>query len=75
MGGLMTSLPFLRFIAPELSGYNNMMRILKILWTFLDEEIKMHERYLTDQPHDLIDAFLLKISKNDGHEDTIFERK
>jgi len=75
MGGLVTLLPFLRFIAPELSGYNDIMKVLKILWTFLDEEIKMHEKHLTDQPHDLIDAFLLKISKNDECENTIFDRE
>lgn len=71
---MITLLPFLRFIAPELSGYNEIMKFLSILWAFIDEEIKMHEKQLTDQPRDLIDAFLLKIAKNNGQEDETFDR-
>lgn len=76
MGGILSQLPFLRFIIPQLSGYNELMRIHKDLWRFLDEEIKIHEReLLDDQPCDLIDAFLLEIRKNNETEDTIFDRE
>ncbi|XP_011699204.1 PREDICTED: probable cytochrome P450 305a1 [Wasmannia auropunctata] len=75
MGGVISQMPFLRFVIPELSGYNELMRILNKLWRFLDEEIKIHERELSDQPRDLIDAFLLEIRKNNKNENTIFDRE
>jgi len=76
LGGIVSQIPFVRFVIPELSGYNELMRILKNLWRFLDEEIMIHERELSnDQPRDLIDAFLLEIRRNNENEDTIFDRK
>lgn len=76
MGGVMSQMPFLRFIIPELSGYNKLLKILDNLWRFIDEEIKMHESTsLQDKPRDLIDAFLSEISKNDKTENTIFDRE
>ncbi|KAF3425766.1 hypothetical protein E2986_10061 [Frieseomelitta varia] len=76
MGGIVSQMPFLRFIVPELSGYNDLMRILQKLWSFLDEEINIHEKQLLEnQPQDLIDAFLLEIpSKNTEPSDTIFDQ-
>ncbi|XP_011686917.1 PREDICTED: probable cytochrome P450 305a1 isoform X2 [Wasmannia auropunctata] len=75
LGGVISQVPFLRFVIPDLLGYNELMRILNNLWRFLDEEIKIHERELSDQPRDLIDAFLLEIRKNDKNENTIFDRE
>ncbi|XP_018308006.1 methyl farnesoate epoxidase isoform X2 [Mycetomoellerius zeteki] len=76
MGGVVSQMPFLRFVIPELSGYKELMKILENLWLFLDEEIKIHERELfNDSSCDLIDAFLLEIRKNDENEDTIFDRE
>lgn len=77
MGGIISQLPFLRFIIPELSGYNELMRILRKLWSFLDEEITLHEKHLTEnEPQDLIEAFLLEIaSNNNDRKDTIFDRE
>lgn len=78
LGGVISQMPFLRFVIPELSGYNGLMRILENLWSFLDEEIKIHEKELPDdriQPRDLIDAFLLEIRKINENEDTIFDRE
>ncbi|CAK9829027.1 Methyl farnesoate epoxidase [Anthophora retusa] len=77
MGGIVSQMPFLRFIIPELSGYNDLMRILRKLWNFLDEEIHIHEKQLSgNQPQDLIEAFLLEISsKNGERDDTIFDRE
>lgn len=69
-------MPFLRFIIPELSGYNDLMRILEKLWSFLDEEIEIHENALANdsEPHDLIDAFLLEIRRRNGEKNTNFDR-
>lgn len=74
-GGVISQMPFLRFVMPELSGYNDLMRILHKLWSFLDEEIAIHERELSDnQPSNLIDAFLLGVD-TDGNNDSNFDRK
>ncbi|XP_031840629.2 methyl farnesoate epoxidase [Nomia melanderi] len=77
MGGIISQMPFLRYIIPESSGYNDLMRILRKFWSFLDEEITEHEKRLTgSEPQDLIDAFLLEISANNGaRDDTIFDRE
>ncbi|XP_014476510.1 PREDICTED: methyl farnesoate epoxidase-like isoform X2 [Dinoponera quadriceps] len=73
MGGIVSQMPFLRFVMPELSGYNDLMRILKKLWRFLDEEIEVHERELSNnQPGNLIDAFLLRTDA-DGNENFNFD--
>ncbi|XP_011146847.1 methyl farnesoate epoxidase [Harpegnathos saltator] len=72
-GGLISQMPFLRFVMPELSGYNDLMRIIRELWSFLDEEIEVHKRELSDsQPGNLIDAFLLEVDKN---KDPNFDRE
>ncbi|XP_029055473.1 methyl farnesoate epoxidase-like isoform X2 [Osmia bicornis bicornis] len=76
MGGIVSHMPFLRFIIPELSGYNELMRILRKLWGFLDEEITIHEKQLSgNEPQDLIEAFLLEISSNSKIDDSIFDRE
>lgn len=73
----MSQMPFLRFVIPKLSGYNEIMSILINLWSFLDKEIEIHEKELQSdsQPRDLIDAFLLEVHKNNENEDTIFDRE
>ncbi|CAL7939979.1 unnamed protein product [Xylocopa violacea] len=77
MGGIVSQIPFLRYIIPELSGYNDLMRILQKLWNFLNEEINVHEKALpTNQPQNLIEAFLLEISsENSKRDDSIFDRE
>ncbi|XP_012286716.1 methyl farnesoate epoxidase [Orussus abietinus] len=75
MGGIMSYMPFLRYVIPELSGFKELMYILEKLWSFLSDEISAHERKLPEsQPGDLIDAFLLEIPKNQGT-DSIFTRE
>jgi methyl farnesoate epoxidase/farnesoate epoxidase len=34
-GGLLNQMPFLRFIAPDCSGYNQLLTILHRMWNFL----------------------------------------
>ncbi|XP_017885231.2 methyl farnesoate epoxidase-like [Ceratina calcarata] len=75
MGGVVSQMPFLRFVIPEMSGYNELMRILNKLWNFLNEEINTHEKQMTGgQPQNLIEAFLLEISKNND-DNSIFDRE
>nr|QYV43140.1 methyl farnesoate epoxidase / farnesoate epoxidase [Colaphellus bowringi] len=67
-GGVLNQMPFLRHIAPNASGYNQIKNILERMWDFLEETISEHKKTveLSQQPRDLIDAFLQKIDiKND----------
>ncbi|KAK0086071.1 hypothetical protein PV325_000574 [Microctonus aethiopoides] len=68
LGGIVSHLPILRFIIPELSGYNNLMAVLQTIWIFIGEEIDDHLETLkiNEQPNNLIDAFLLELSSKDS---------
>ncbi|XP_015598468.1 methyl farnesoate epoxidase [Cephus cinctus] len=75
MGGLVSQMPFLRFLIPELSGYNELVRIHEKFWAFIDEEITNHDMKLDiNLPQDLIDTFLIEISRNKSA-DSIFNRE
>nr|WCC58046.1 cytochrome P450 [Pharsalia antennata] len=64
-GGLINQMPFLRHIAPEACGYNQIMSILNRMWKFLEEAISEHRKTVCfSQPRDLIDAFLQKMNIN-----------
>ncbi|XP_043461100.1 methyl farnesoate epoxidase-like isoform X1 [Leptopilina heterotoma] len=79
LGGIVSHMPFLRFVIPELSGYKELSTNIKKLWEFIGYEIDSHEKELTsDVPKDLIDAFLLQIrSQKDSEQqhDSIFNRE
>ncbi|CAH1119577.1 unnamed protein product [Phaedon cochleariae] len=67
-GGLLNQMPFLRHIAPDAIGYTLNKEILERMWAFLAETISEHRKTVTlsQQPRDLIDAFLQKMDiKND----------
>ncbi|CAH1107251.1 unnamed protein product [Psylliodes chrysocephalus] len=67
-GGMLNQMPFLRYVAPNASGYNQIKEILERMWEFLEETIEDHRKMFaySQQPRDLIDAFLQKIDvKND----------
>ncbi|KAJ8667473.1 hypothetical protein QAD02_009136 [Eretmocerus hayati] len=81
VGGVLSHLPLLRFVLPELSGYNELISMLRRFWKFFDDEIADHEHTLDQQqqqlPRDLIDAFLIEMrqgSRGSGSE-TIFDRE
>ncbi|XP_068896333.1 methyl farnesoate epoxidase-like [Tenebrio molitor] len=58
-GGILNQMPFLRFIAPETCGYNQLVNVLVRMWEFLEETISEHRRTMcTTHARDLIDAFL-----------------
>ncbi|XP_014218856.1 methyl farnesoate epoxidase-like [Copidosoma floridanum] len=80
LGGKLSEMPWLRWLAPGLSGYRDLVAQLRLMWGFLDEEIAEHERSLPacGQPRDLIDAFLMEIEKRAGPAPTgahIFDRE
>ncbi|CAG9864108.1 unnamed protein product [Phyllotreta striolata] len=65
-GGMLNQMPFLRYVAPNASGYNQIREILERMWEFLEETIEDHRKtfFVSQQPRDLIDAFLQKIDVN-----------
>jgi methyl farnesoate epoxidase/farnesoate epoxidase len=76
MGGILSHLPFVRFIVPKLSGYHDLNAMLSRLWSYFKEEIDNHEENLTlDDPNNLIDTYLLEIKKHTDEEDTNFDRE
>ncbi|XP_046828202.1 methyl farnesoate epoxidase-like [Vespa crabro] len=77
MGGLLSHMPFLRFIAPKWCNYDETMSLLRKQWKFIEEEITKHELELTDkEPRDLIEAFLLEIASRKGNDSNgIFDRE
>lgn len=61
-GGMLNQLPFLRFIAPEQTGYSKLKKVLVNLWEFLEETINEHRKTVcASHARDLIDAFLQKM--------------
>ncbi|XP_059622969.1 probable cytochrome P450 305a1 [Phlebotomus argentipes] len=64
-GGLLSDLPWLRFIAPEFTGYNLMVRFNKEIRSFLQKIIDDHHRnYSEDKANDdLIYAFIYEMRK------------
>ncbi|XP_025207305.1 methyl farnesoate epoxidase-like [Melanaphis sacchari] len=62
-GGTLNQMPFLRFFAPESSGYKHIKQILIEFYTFLKESIEEHKFSENDQ-EDFIHAFLMEIEKN-----------
>lgn len=59
VGALFNHFPFLRFIAPEYSGYNVYVRAHMPLWEFLSKEIKHHkETFNPAELRDFIDVYL-----------------
>lgn len=59
-----------------MSGYNNLMAVLQTIWNFFGEEIDDHLETLkiSEQPNNLIDAFLLELSSKDSLNSS-FDRK
>lgn len=59
VGALFNHFPFLRFIAPEYSGYNVYVRAHIPLWDFLSKEIKHHkDTFNPSEMRDFIDVYL-----------------
>lgn len=60
MGTLFSHFPFLRFIAPEASGYKTFVACHTNIHKFLRDEVENHKRTFnpSDESRDLIDAYL-----------------
>ncbi|KAL3275506.1 hypothetical protein HHI36_020266 [Cryptolaemus montrouzieri] len=70
-GGVLNQMPFLRFIAPQSTGFRKMMEVNQRLWDFLKETIEEHKtNFFAEHPRDLIDSFLQEMSvKNETFTD------
>ncbi|BET00584.1 cytochrome P450 [Nesidiocoris tenuis] len=64
-GGILNQMPYIRFIAPDLSHFNQTKMIVDALTSFLRELIqehrKAHNEVPQDSDRDLIDAYLREI--------------
>ncbi|XP_059622194.1 probable cytochrome P450 305a1 [Phlebotomus argentipes] len=71
-GGLLSDFPWLRFIAPEFSGYNVMVRFNEEIRSFLVRIIDDHHRnYSEDKANDdLIYAFIHEMKKQINEKET-----
>jgi methyl farnesoate epoxidase / farnesoate epoxidase len=66
-GALFSHFPILQYIAPEASGYKNYVEFHNNLHKFLRKEIERHKKNFipTDEPSDLIDAYLKALYTGD----------
>ncbi|XP_055709317.1 probable cytochrome P450 303a1 [Phlebotomus papatasi] len=60
MGAQFSHFPFLRYIAPEASGYKQFVECHKSMHEFVQEEVEHHKLNLKmdDEPNDLMDVYL-----------------
>lgn len=67
-GGWLTTIPFLRFIAPELTSYNLVKRFNREVREFIQEFIDEHKRDYTEDKadEDVIFAFIKEMKKREG---------
>lgn len=67
MGALFSHFPFLRFIAPEASGYNSFVACHNNIHKFVRSEVENHKKTFnpSDEPRDLIDAYLKVLFSGD----------
>lgn len=67
MGALFSHFPFLRFIAPNASGYNSFVSCHKKIHAFIRREVENHKKTFkpSDEPRDLIDAYLKVLYSGD----------
>ena len=70
MGALFSHFPFLRFIAPNASGYNSFMSCHNKIHAFVRREVENHKKTFkpSDEPRDLIDAYLKVLYSGDENE-------
>lgn len=77
VGALFSHFPFLRFLAPNFSGYTQFKDIHKMLYTFLGEELENHKRNfkMENEPRDLMDVYLQAINGTQSQTDSFSEKQ
>lgn len=75
-GGILSQLPWLRFIAPEKTGYHPLIETLKPLWEFLNKNIeevmKLHDK--NREPKSFIEFYCREIF-NRGESESHFSQE
>ncbi|OXU26364.1 hypothetical protein TSAR_002453 [Trichomalopsis sarcophagae] len=73
VGCLFNHFPFLKYVAPEMSGYNKFMETHQQLWKFLKDELENHKKTFDPAtPRDLMDVYLQAL-QSENHDDTFSE--
>jgi cytochrome P450 len=70
MGALFSHFPFLRYIAPTLSGYKQFVDIHACMHAFIGNELENHKKVFNnnDEPRDLMDVYLQVLQTPDKKE-------
>ncbi|XP_065199572.1 probable cytochrome P450 303a1 [Planococcus citri] len=68
VGALFSQFPFLRYVAPEKSGYKSFVNIHEKVWKFLKAELDNHkDTFQQNSPRDLMDVYIQMLhSQNKG---------
>ncbi|XP_015437507.1 PREDICTED: probable cytochrome P450 305a1 isoform X2 [Dufourea novaeangliae] len=67
VGGVLSNYPWIRYVAPEASGYNLLVALNKELKDFLMETINEHKKnYVAGSEADLIDEFIREMVNGKG---------
>lgn len=76
-GGILNQMPWLRFIAPEKTGYNLIKRLNEDLFELLIEEVEIHlNNYSKDKARDdLIYAFIKEMKKQENNPNSTFTKR
>ncbi|KAG5896790.1 hypothetical protein JTB14_008366 [Gonioctena quinquepunctata] len=75
-GGTLNILPWLRYIAPEKSGYNLIVRLNNELSAILMVPIEEHfETWTEGRNDDLIYSFITEMKKHQGDDETTFTKE
>ncbi|XP_011861104.1 PREDICTED: probable cytochrome P450 305a1 [Vollenhovia emeryi] len=71
-GGILSTFPWIRYIAPEMSGYNILVTLNNELKSFLMDTINEHkERYVKGNETDFIDMFLYEMYNSEAQRDKV----
>ena len=73
--GILSFVPILADIAPEWSGYNNLLRTVKTTSSFFQSVVTEHEKSITEgDPRDYIDAYLEEIRNSKDNPNSSFSK-
>ncbi|XP_046657699.1 methyl farnesoate epoxidase-like [Daphnia pulicaria] len=70
---LLTVVPFIRYIAPELSGYNRLMQYIGPIRSYIEELVSEHRKTLQiNSPRDFIDLYLETLIEKESSNNSSF---
>ncbi|XP_055859444.1 probable cytochrome P450 303a1 [Episyrphus balteatus] len=76
IGSMFSQFPFMRYVAPDFSGFNGFVESHHRFYAFLRKEVEEHRQTinLDDPPRDLMDAYLQVIDKP-GHPESFSDEQ